>query len=323
MKKYTSLIYFLACIFSVNAQVADKITVLNNDLTGNPPPSSFSQEVRFHNKWNNSIGVPHIGSPGPGTYSALMTIAPWSDGTGSKHHQINFNEDGLFWRKGLFGASWEAWKRIVTADQNGNVGIGTTAPGNRLEVFGSSFNRVSATVNSDVQTGFQAKKTGTNAVDWEFYIPAASTDFRFYNPLGGDVLTFKSNGNIGIGTADPDAKLAVKGHIHAQEVRLDLNGAMAPDYVFEQNYPLLSLTDLETYIAKNKHLPEVPSSRQMEEEGLNLKEMNLLLLKKVEELTLYVIDQSKTIDGQNATIRKLEDKIIGAGKNKNNAERSH
>lgn len=106
------------------AQVADKLAVIGNEVTTNPPPSSFSQEVRFHVKWNASIGVPHVGSPGPGTYSALMTISPWSDGSGSKLHQLNFNEDGLFWRKGAFGSSWESWKKIIVAEPNGDISIG-------------------------------------------------------------------------------------------------------------------------------------------------------------------------------------------------------
>jgi hypothetical protein len=105
-----------------------------------------------------------------------------------------------------------------------------------------------------------------------------------------------TNGNVGIGTNNPDAKLAVKGHIHTQEVRVDLTGAVAPDYVFEKEYELLPLSELETYINQNKHLPEVPSAKEMEKEGLNLKEMNLLLLKKVEELTLHLIEMKKEIN---------------------------
>jgi hypothetical protein len=68
-----------------------------------------------------------------------------------------------------------------------------------------------------------------------------------------------------------------------------------PDYVFEKDYNLLPLSELETYINQNKHLPEVPSAKEMEAEGLNLKEMNLMLLKKVEELTLHILNQEKRI----------------------------
>jgi hypothetical protein len=114
------------------------------------------------------------------------------------------------------------------------------------------------------------------------------------------------DGNVGIGTSSPDAKLAVKGSIHTQEVKVDLTGAVAPDYVFEKDYQLLSLSEVEAYICTHKHLPEVPSANQMEQEGLNLKEMNLILLKKIEELTLHLIEQNKIISQQNERITTLE-----------------
>lgn len=123
------------------------------------------------------------------------------------------------------------------------------------------------------------------------------------NPFNN--LTEK-NGKIGIGTTTPDELLTVKGKIHTQEVLVDLDGAVAPDYVFEKyfngfsksfpDYKLISLKDLEVFLKENNHLPNVPSAKEMEENGMALKEMNLLLLQKVEELTLYVLEQQKEID---------------------------
>ena len=120
-------------------------------------------------------------------------------------------------------------------------------------------------------------------------------------------MTLLTNGNVGIGTIIPDAKLAVKGTIHAQEVKVDLS-VPGPDYVFEESYNLPSLTDTENFIKQNKHLPEVPSACEMEENGINLSEMNMILLKKVEELTLYLLKQNKTIAEQNERLLKLENK---------------
>lgn len=96
------------------------------------------------------------------------------------------------------------------------------------------------------------------------------------------------NGNIGIGTGDaqlnPADKLAVNGNIHTKEVRVDLIGWL--DYVFEKEYKLLPLPELEKQITVNKHLPEIPSAQEIEQNGLLIGEMNKKLLQKVEELTL-------------------------------------
>ena len=87
----------------------------------------------------------------------------------------------------------------------------------------------------------------------------------------------------------------MKGNIHTQDVKVDLNGAVAPDFVFAEGYELKTLAETEEYIQKHKHLPEIPSAREMEENGIKLKEMNLKLLQKIEELTLYIINQQKEI----------------------------
>ena len=117
---------------------------------------------------------------------------------------------------------------------------------------------------------------------------------------------YSNNDKIGIGTNSPDELLTVKGKIHTQEVIVDLNGAVAPDFVFETyytpfpklnpTYNFLSLEEIETFIKKNHHLPKIPSAEEIEQNGLSLKEMNLLLLEKIEELTLFTIQQQKEID---------------------------
>lgn len=116
----------------------------------------------------------------------------------------------------------------------------------------------------------------------------------------------EKDGKIGIGTNFPDELLTVKGKIHTQEVIVDLDGAVAPDYVFENyfngfseampEYRLISLKELEAFLKENNHLPNVPSAETMKQEGISLKEMNLLLLQKIEELTLYTLQQQKEID---------------------------
>jgi hypothetical protein len=120
------------------------------------------------------------------------------------------------------------------------------------------------------------------------------------------VLSLVRGGNVGIGTPSPDAKLAVNGTIHTKEVKVDLIGW--PDYVFEPTYNLKPLSEIETYIKENKHLPEVPSAKEVEKNGVQLGEMNMLLLKKIEELTLHLIKQQSMIEAQNKEIEKLKNK---------------
>ena len=84
-----------------------------------------------------------------------------------------------------------------------------------------------------------------------------------------------------------------QGHVFARRVKVTQSSI--PDYVFEPEYNLMPLPELETYITENKHLPEVPSQAEVQENGLDLGEFNATLLLKVEELTLYVIEQNKQI----------------------------
>lgn len=125
---------------------------------------------------------------------------------------------------------------------------------------------------------------------------------------GGTGLFVDRNGKVGIGTTIPDQLLAVKGQVHANEVKVDLN-VPGPDYVFDKDYTLSSLEEIKTYIDQNKHLPEVPSAKEMEKNGVQLGEMNMLLLKKIEELTLYVLEQNKKLNSQSELIVKQNERI--------------
>lgn len=101
--------------------------------------------------------------------------------------------------------------------------------------------------------------------------------------------------------------LSVNGRIKAKEVRVD--GTGAPDYVFEENYQNLTLPALESYIKANKHLPEVPSAKELERDGMAIGEMNKLLLKKIEELTLHLIEKDKQYKGLLGNVKKQDERI--------------
>lgn len=196
----------------------------------------------------------------------------------------------------------QAVKECVRILSNGNFGIGTIKPTEKLDVMGNA--KISSysptlilqrdTDSGGYTEGIQTKlKDGTN--NWYFgNLQSASwivSKGDFQNPK----MTILDNGKVGIGTSSPDEKLTVNGNIHAKEVKIDLS-IPAPDYVFASDYKLKSLQEVEEYIKQNSHLPEIPSAKEIEKNGLLLAEMNMSLLKKVEELTLYMIEQNKRIE---------------------------
>lgn len=120
----------------------------------------------------------------------------------------------------------------------------------------------------------------------------------FISPATGQ----NTSGNVGIGTTDiPNGyKLAVDGKIIATELKIQLKNLWPPDYVFESNYHLMSIPELKEFIEKNKRLPEIPSADEMLKNGVNTAELMMGLLKKLEEITLYVIQQQAEIEALKA-----------------------
>ncbi len=141
----------------------------------------------------------------------------------------------------------------------------------------------------------------------DFYIRAraAAAD------LQGNLILNDNGGNVGIGTNNPQAKLAVNGNILAKEVKVKTD-ITVPDYVFEPDYELPALADIEAYAKEHKHLPEIPSAADIARDGLDLAEMNLLLLKKVEELTLHLIEHEKKYRGLRSYIQLMENQLLNA-----------
>ncbi|MDQ0638317.1 hypothetical protein QF042_001882 [Pedobacter sp. W3I1] len=202
----------------------------------------------------------------------------------------------------------------------GNVGVGTLNPAAKI-----SFNNVNdgtdmpdgitwfnpnplnygiyRTPGTWVAPAFQQLK-----LSWDTGIilePGSSYQNSYVDIKGGGLRV--SSGNVGIGILNPNEKLAVNGIIRAREVKVEATNW--PDYVFEEGYKVGKLEALESYIKVNKHLPEIPSAKEIEANGVELGEMNKLLLKKIEELTLHLIEVNKKVDAQQTEISRLKRKL--------------
>jgi hypothetical protein len=249
----------------------------------------------------DGLGMHHSNGAWTNFFSPSMTGGAYNGITQPGDAGVIFGNDGGIntVTNGFVIAPHSSNASGLRIDNNGNVGIGATVPLEKLTVTGN------------------IKLSGSIYWDWpnraiEQYAPDASSmvirfknsigssqgnpngGFEFADYLGNSILRIINN-NVGIGNTNPDAKLTVSGQVHAQEVKVTVS-APGPDYVFEKDYALPSLDQVKTYIEENKHLPEVPSAKEMEKNGVQLGEMNMLLLKKIEELTLYVIELKKEVN---------------------------
>ncbi len=289
----------------------------------------------FHAKTTNAVD--RIAIQGSGSSDNVGFMIMNQDGSERWSVAAPYTTNSLQFFKGGYG-------NVMVLTDNGKLGLGTTQPTTNLHIGntnngGMRIGAVNDPGNIAVGVGLLTARYNIDfsgyrdvspdqigarisALRFNGYEPNNAlrqfTGLAFYtNPIGNasgeadllERMRITPSGYVGIGTTNPDAQLAVKGTIHAEEVKVDLQ-VPGPDYVFEPTYQLPPLTEIESYIKANKHLPEVPSAKEMETNGINLSEMNMLLLKKVEELTLHIIDQSKTIQQQKQQADALQSRLL-------------
>jgi hypothetical protein len=236
-----------------------------------------------------------------GNYNGIQ-YANWASIKGLKSDGTSGNYGGyLAFYTRLTGNSSAERMRITDA---GNVGIGTLSPSSLLHIagnarlnWGSSITfHTNASEGTLASIGSYAPNGGLRLVgDWS-NSTRGPIEFGAYTNNDGTswnsrLFIESFTGNVGIGTTTPAERLSVNGNIRSKKIIVTQNGWS--DYVFKDGYHLRPLSQVENFIKENKHLPEVPTAKDVEKNGVDVGETQALLLKKIEELTLYIIEMKK------------------------------
>jgi hypothetical protein len=322
MKKTLSCIALATIAFSASAQlISEKIPYFTSSKM------IYDGAVGKDLKWNSSTDK-----------FEYTSTSSWHD-----FNSLLFSKDGSM--SFIAGNTWTAPltgfsnNQITQTDleknytkmkikYNGSVGIGTTNPTAKLHIVGTIGNGNKGLLLSKVtSSGTKNLFFCQDGTDWNYNRSSVKGDFGIFwndggvkNKTAGLVLgphadntslRIDANGNVGIGTnltkntynsINDYFRLAVKGSIRAEEIVVETGWA---DFVFADNYQLKNLEEVANYIEKNNHLPDVPSANYIESNGVKVGEMQKIQMQKIEELTLYTIQQEIKLNEQKSIINKL------------------
>ena len=307
-------------------------TWYNNDQTGIFHPSNnaigFSiggqEKMRVLSSGINVIGN-SIFSANTGTITSsayIRGLNNYSTALTPDYTWLGNDQTGIFHPSAnVIGFTTGGAERMRIAN-GGNVGINGDPSIGRFTICqnGSLTDAAGSTIPlmiwSGSETGALRFSVGVDKTNNCAYLQPARA-WQDYN--ANLILNYLGNGGVGIGTKNAthlaNYKLAVKGKIYCEGVDIVTTVPQA-DYVFEDDYKLQTLNEVENFIKANKHLPNIPSAKEFQENGYNIVDMDEKLLRKVEEIMLYLFQfkdindsQNKIIEEQNKKIEQLENEL--------------
>ncbi|MGD1958114.1 MAG: hypothetical protein ACFB2Y_04640 [Fulvivirga sp.] len=233
------------------------------------------------------------------------------------HIGIDGNEIGAFLNNSnadlYINASQSTSNTIINGDGTGYVGIGTSSPSALLDVKRILQNGDFMVLGLD---GVNPRRLSFGVSSWSgvmgLYDGGNVQRVRISSSTSDGGYTYFDGPNVLIGKtsqSNTSYKLDVAGKVRANEIVVNTTGA---DYVFEENYKLKSLREVEAFINENNHLPGIPSATEMQAQGMSVGELNTKLLEKIEELTLHTINQQKEIEelkSEQASYADLESRL--------------
>lgn len=313
-----------------------QLTFIDQKIDFSAPPRSTISPMSIK-LWDNygSVG-------GPTNYGTVMEIYGLNAHQTGQFFFAGWDNSKIRYREAFYAQnSWSDWMTILDSKNNvtssgnlqitgagshylaqGNFGLGTLTPAAKISFKDVTEDNadgitwynprpfeygIHRTMGSWLGPNYQQLRLG-----WEtgIVIDPGSLYGKSYVDVQGNGMRITS-GSLGIGTIDTkDYKLAVAGKMIAVSVKVQLQNEWA-DYVFAEGYKLESLPNLEKFIKKNQHLPDLPSATEVKVDGgIDLGEMNIKLLQKIEELTLHLIEQNKRLDAIDKMNKELQTLII-------------